>query len=427
MKQIYKIYLHLLPLYLKMIKNIVYSFGINFVNLLFPLLLVPFYIKTFGMDKYGVIALSLAIVNYVSIIIDYSWSQNSPILVANHKDSTNALSIYISKVTNCKFLLFLLAALVLTIVILFYKTIWDNLIIVISVYILLFSRSQNMHYAFIGLDKLKIYFLINTFCKVSTILVFYFFFNSKYQFIYTFFIIGFFDTLQFILANVYLFVFKKIAYSFTKIDDIIFELRSGFKLFLTSLTIGSLLNSSILILGLFCNSQAIGIYSIAEKIIMLCKNCVSVLFQGFYPKLCGIGIKNKTVLDRYLLSIFKIYFILFLIGSIILYFFSHQIILIFSSVHVKEISVYLIYLIPIPFLASLNIGSYYTLVLFNKKDILFKVYLFAFILNIFASFILCALYSIHGIIFSLILTELYITMSVNYFVLKNEELNYFKL
>jgi O-antigen/teichoic acid export membrane protein len=412
-----------------MIKSVFFSFGINFVNLLFPLLLIPFYIKTFGIDNYGIIAISLALINYIAVIVDYSWNQTSPIIVGDKKHNPLELSIYISKVTNSKFLLFLFSSIVLLVIVPFYSVIFSELILLLSLFLLLFSRSQNMHYVFIGLDKLKIYFIFNLLCKISTILVFFIFFKTKNQFIYTFFIIAFFDTLQFILSYLFLFVFEKITYKITPIKAILYELKNGFKLFLTNLTICSLLNSSILILGLFSTPQIIGIYSVAEKIIMLCKNCASVLFQGFYPKMCDIGTKNKIQLNNYLNQIFKIYLVLFSIGSAILYFFTDQIIQIFSSSssNIVEYRVFLVYLIPIPFLASLNITSYFTLILYDKKNILFRIYLIAFVLNIFASLTLCKFYDVYGIIISLILTELYLTISLNYNIVKDEKLNFFKI
>ena len=410
-----------------MIKNVLYSFGINFVNLLFPLLLIPFYIKTFGIENYGIIAISLALINYIAVIVDYSWNQTSPIVVGDKKHDSLELSIYVSKVTNSKFFLFVFSSIVLLAIVPFYNVIFSELILLLSLFLLLFSRSQNMHYVFIGLDKLKIYFIFNSFCKISTILVFFIFFKTKNQFIYTFFIIAFFDTLQFILSYLFLFAFEKITYKTTPIKDIIFELKNGFKLFLTNLTICSLLNSSILILGLFSTPQIIGIYSVAEKIIMLCKNCASVLFQGFYPKMCDIGTKNKVQLDKYLNQIFKIYFVLFSIGSAILYFFAEQIIQIFSISNIIESGVFLAYLIPIPLLASLNITPYFTLILYNKKNILFRIYLIAFVLNIFASLILCKFYDVYGIIISLILTELHLTISVNYSIIKDKKLNFLKI
>lgn len=415
------------PLFSKIvIKNIFYSFSINFINFLFPLILIPFYIHVFGITNYGLIAISFSLINYISVINDYSWSALGPIKIGKLNSDVNAISKYISTVINTKFLLTIPTFLLLFLMAHLYKDISSNSLFFLSLFAMLFSRTQNAHWIFIGLNKVKIYFIINSIFKISCLLTILFCVKSKDSFQILFFILGFFDCVIFITAYIYLFAKENFTYSLTSFQEIYEELQYGFKMFLTNLTICSILNSGTLILGAFFNSKIVGIYSVAEKVIMLGKHAIGVLFQGVFPKICTVGARSISELNKNLRQIFKYYILVFAAGTLFLIVFSEQIISVLSSSHILESSRYLILLSPIPFIASLNQSAYMSLLMHEKKNIYFTGYFLGLLINISLSFLLSYFFNVEGMIAALILTELFITLFLNYKVLRNKNLNFFR-
>ncbi|WPR72267.1 oligosaccharide flippase family protein [Flavobacterium sp. NG2] len=408
-----------------MVKNVFLSFGINFINFLFPVILIPYYINIFGITNYGLIAISLSLINYISVINDYSWSVLGPVQIGKLASDSNAISKYISTVINTKFILTIPSFILLFGFVHLYHDIKDNTILFLSLFAMLFSRTQNAHWIFIGLNKVSVYFIINTIFKVGAIATIFLFIKTKDSFKILFFILGLFDSLIFLVSYVYLYLKENYRYTYTSIHLIHCEIKNGFKMFLTNLTVCSILNSGTLILGLFFESKIIGMYSVAEKIIMLSKHCIGVLFQGVFPKVCKISISNVRELNKNLLLIFKSYFVIFSFGTLIMIIFSEQIISILSSVNISESSRYLILLSPIPLISALNQSAYITLVLHEKKNIYFFGYFIGLIINITLSFILSYFYEVEGIITTLIITELFITIFLNYYVYQDKNLNFF--
>ncbi|SFC55950.1 oligosaccharide flippase family protein [Flavobacterium phragmitis] len=407
-----------------MIKNILYSFSINFINFLFPLILIPFYIHVFGITNYGLIAISFSLINYISVINDYSWNALGPIKIGKLSSDFKAINNYISTVINTKLLLTIPTFLLLFVFAHLYNAISSNSIFFLSLFMMLFSRTQNAHWIFIGLNKVKIYFVINSIFKISCLLTILFFVKSKNSFQILFFILGFFDCLIFITAYIYLFIKEKFKYTATSLKDIYAELQSGFKMFLTNLTVCSILNSGTLILGVFYSSKIVGIYSVSEKVIMLGKHAIGVLFQGVFPKICTIGVASISELNKTLRQIFKYYILLFSAGTLFLIVFSEQIISVLSSSHILESSRYLILLSPIPLIASLNQSAYMSLLIHEKKNIYFSGYFFGLIINISFSFLLSYFFKVEGMITALIITELFITLFLNYNILRDKNLNF---
>lgn len=408
-----------------MFKNIFLSFGINFINFLFPVILIPYYIHVFGITNYGLIAISLALINYISVINDYSWNVLGPIRIGKLETDSTAISHYISTVINSKFLLTIPSFVLLFAFVHLYKDISNNTLLFLSLFVMLFSRTQNSHWIFIGLNKVNIYFIINTVFKISSILFILLFVKNKDSFQILFFILGVFDSLIFITSFIYLSVKENFKYSITPFKEIYSELQFGFKMFLTNLTVCSILNSGTLILGLFFESKIVGIYSVAEKVIMLGKHCIGVLFQGVFPKICKLGIAHLSELNENLRSIFKYYLLIFSLGTLILIAFSEKIISVLSSAYISESAHYLILLSPIPLIASLNQSAYMSLVLHEKKNIYFSGYFIGLVVNITLSFLLSFLFNVEGMIMALIITELFITLFLNYNVQRDKNLNFF--
>ncbi len=367
----------------------------------------------------------MSLINYISVINDYSWNILGPVYLGKLGIDTKAISNYISTVINTKLLLSVLSFFILFGFVHLYPEISNKPLLMASLFVMLFSRTQNTHWIFIGLNNVFTYFIINTIFKVSSFIAILLFVKDKNSFQILFFILGLFDSLIFISSYTYLFLRKKFKYNFSSFDAIRTELKFGFKMFLTNLTICSILNSGTLILGLFCNSKIIGIYSVSEKVIMLGKHCVGVLFQGVFPKICKLGVSNLTELNRNLRLIFKSYLVLFSIGTVILIAFAPQIIGVLSSSNILESSKYLMMFAPIPLIASLNQSAYMALVIHEKKNIYFSGYFLALIINIILSFVLSFLFEVKGMIVTLLITELFITLYLNYYVYKDKNLNFF--
>ena len=409
-----------------MIKSVFFSLGINFINLLFPLLLIPFFIKILGLGIYGIIVIVLAIINYVGIITDYSYAILGPIELNKLDKNSVLINIYISKVINTKFFLTLIASLFLLLSLYCYHIFENGFFCVFSIFLLFFSRSQNVFWIFIGLNKIYVYFYFYTFFKILSIFFMLFFVKTKQDLDLVFFILAVSDTLIIVFSYLFLVIKHDFKYCFTKINEVFCEFKIGFRQFLTFLSLSSLSNSSALILGVMVKPEVVGIYSVAEKIVMLIKNCTGVLFTALFPKVCSIGIYDLKKLNRFLNFLFKSYLQLFIAAAVFLFLFSDYIIPFFSKISTEEIKKYLICLLPIIIISAIGQPAYMSLIITEQKNKYSLIYLGALFFNLLASFILCFYFNVYGIIMSLFLTEIFITSFLNYLTLNKFETNFFK-
>ncbi|MBN1086315.1 oligosaccharide flippase family protein [Erwinia aphidicola] len=70
-----------------MFKNIAYLALVQVSNFVFPVITLPYLVRTLGVSDYGSIMLSLAIVQYFSLVVDYgfNYSATREIAIAKSK------------------------------------------------------------------------------------------------------------------------------------------------------------------------------------------------------------------------------------------------------------------------------------------------------------------------------------------------------
>jgi hypothetical protein len=80
-----------------------------------------------------------------------------------------------------------------------FKTIYFFVLIIVCIVVF---RSQNTHWIFIGLNKINVYFILNTIFKISAIVTLMLLL-PKFKTVALFFVLALFDSLQFIAALLY--------------------------------------------------------------------------------------------------------------------------------------------------------------------------------------------------------------------------------
>jgi len=413
----YELLLNSIAHYLiNMIKNISYSLGINFINVLYPLILIPFYLVTFGYYHYGLISIVLTSINLINVFNDYSFYVLSPLEITRLTHLGQSINIYISRVLNTKLLLFVISAIALCLFMMAYSYLRNLNFYSIAIFFYLFSRSQNTHWIFLGTQKLNFYLINNTVCKLCTFYFVYILIKGPQDFDLLFYILGFFELLQVLASYIYLGIYYNYRPVRVPFKDITQEIKKGFGMFLTNLSTCALINSSTLILGLFLNPSVVAIYSVAEKIIGLGRHSVGVLFQGVFPYISKQFYTGLSAFKKSLRLQFKGYIIVYGAGCLCLALFPQFFIGFFTRQYIDQSSHYLVYMSVLPLITALSQSAYIVAVLKNKKRVYASAYTLGLLINLILSFNLIPAFKIYGLIASLIITEVFITGYLNLMV-----------
>ncbi len=386
------------------------------VNFAVPLIIIPFIISKVGVSNFGQIAFSYAFVNYFNVIVDYGFNLSATQKIAvnqNNKDIINAIftTVYVSKLLFLVLSIILYSALIFIFPVLYHQKILHlcSFTIVVGQAIIplwLFQGMQDMKYlAFFNVLSKGIYFIAILLCI---------------KFPKDYYLVNCLQGISSIVAGLFslFFCYKKfgVRFIYTSRNEIVTEIRNGKMLFFSSVAVNIYVNSNAFILGVFATPAEVGLYSVAEKVYFALKQLNNVFSQVIFPQICTLALKSVSTLKFFLKKIFTPFIALMITASTVVFFSTN----IISRYFLKGvIDTHLILLIHI-FCAviivnALDIPAFQTLLAYNEKNKYGLILISGCVLNIISNIIMVNLLQSLGTVYSILITELFITIGLNYF------------
>lgn len=254
---------------------------LNALNLLLPLVSIPYLIDTVGAAKYGIYSIVYTIIQYVLLVGRYGFHYTSTKQISQNRESGH----YVSKI--------------------FYSTIIARLILtgIASIFcygfILLFSPSYvvlflfglgiafgdilNPVWLFQGMERMRYLTIVNSLTKVlfTAFIFIYIKSESDYEYIILLNSVGYIisGVFSYLLAiHIFHIRFQKIS-----VQDVCHQIKEGTAVFFSSAFVNVFNNSYILILSFFLNDSLIGVYSAIDKIIKAAKIVVDPISNALFP------------------------------------------------------------------------------------------------------------------------------------------------
>jgi PST family polysaccharide transporter len=201
------------------------------------------------------------------------------------------------------------------------------------------------------------------------------------------------------------------------------QLAEGWHIFLSNFSIHAYIYSNLFILGIFTNSTIVGYYSIAEKIIFAVRQLLSVFSQAIYPYICSLSLQAHSKIRAFFMSVYTPFALLIFIVSVLLYLFSEHVVLFLAGYPIDDVSHLIKMLCFVPFIVTLNIPAYQTLLAYNFKQSYSAVLVTGSVLNVALNIVLSYTFAAPGTAIAVIITELFITMGL-YVILETKHARY---
>ena len=176
-------------------------------NYILPLLVLPYLIRTIGLNYFGVLMFSQSIINYFIIIVDYGFNLSATREVSIHRNEKNKLIEIYTSVTGIKLILFAISSLFLSLLFMF-DEIRNYYYIYVSFYLMVLGQIFFPVWFFQGIEKMEFITLINVITKTfCMLLVFVLILDSNDFWIYPVLV-----SLGFILSGIYSIFILKIKF-----------------------------------------------------------------------------------------------------------------------------------------------------------------------------------------------------------------------
>ncbi len=392
----------------KITNFIVYAIGQS-INLISPLIVMPYLMNICKEDGLGKIGIAFSISLILCCIVDYSSYLNGTKDIVINKKNNSYINNIISNTYSYKIIIFGCISCLFLIGSLIFPNFYEKKLLLLSLPIVI-SQLINPNWFLQGLEKFKVIASLNVISKIIYIGCIFYFIKKQDDYIWANFYLG---TSGIIVYIFFLFFYKKeYKISFKKINFKrgIQTLRADFNICVSEFCLSIYQYFPILIVGYFTGASMAGLYRIIEQIFSVFRTFTFMFFNFSYPTVC-YDIEQNLKKGLKIWKLYHLANLFFITIGIIVILFSKNFILSYFHITTKDVSTFIEILkialiVPILLVISqalrqlmfaINLSRTYTHIIYLMCSL--SIVLLSFIVNY---------YGLKGAFISMITVELII-------------------
>lgn len=394
-----------------MIKNYIYQFIYQLMNIIFPILTLPYVSKVLGAENLGMYTYSFSIITYLVLISDLGIRNYGSRKIAYCRENKYELQKFFWELFLQKFYISILVFL-LSFIYFFYTN--KNEIFLIQVFYIIISF-LDISWLYQGLEDFKKIMLRNLILKLFLLVLIFLFIKEKNDLLkYTKLMIS-----VNLLGNLILWIKLPVFNIKLKFKNLkpFSHLKNSFIMFLPQVAITMYTTLDRIMLGSMCDKKYVTYYDISNKMIIISMVLITTAGNIFLPKISNLYSNNRYEEIRELIKKSINIFILIMFPLIfgILSIADDFIELLFGKTYIEVAFLMKVMSITIIFWTLNNItGSHILMPMGRENKITFSVFLGCFI-NLVLNYILIKKYNALGAVIATIITEGIVTIIQIYF------------
>jgi PST family polysaccharide transporter len=376
------------------------------ISYILPLIVLPYLIRVIGMEKFGLIAFAQSLVQYFMIITDYGFSLSatrSIALIGEHKQKVSAL---FSAVMTVKLIFAAASFLVLCAIIYFvprFKVDW-------LVYLLSFGTVIGSTlfpvWFFQGKEKMSYITVVNVISGIFYALGIFLFIGGPQDYLRVPLMSSLLSIISGILGLYIAFKKFRIEFILQKMTDLKREIKTGWDIFISILSVNTYTTSRVFAVGLLTNNVVTGYFSLAERIANTIQTFPMDSFtRAVYPRISHVFSKNKQRAVAIMYRIQDGITLGFVVSLPIAYFIAPWVVNLACGAAYKEVVLTLRILLAAVFFVGANNFKVQFLLVCGKQDLYAKIHVTAALIGLPLIFILIYQFSFLGAALATVLTE----------------------
>ena len=384
---------------INLITNFFSLLALKGVDFLIPLFILPYLVRTLGLDVFGLISYSLAFCMYFGAVIHYGYSITAVRDIARVRENIDHLSRSYSEFLIASLLLMIFSFCIFILIISLIPSMNDDWWLHLYTFYFVAMQSFFPSWFFQGVEKMKYIAIINLATKILFLISLITLVKNPEDYLLVPLLNGCSMMASTIISLLIIRTHFKVKYcqpSYLSIKNIIVNGRHSF----IALFAPTLYNStSMFLLGHVSSNRMVGIYASATKLIDAMTS-LAILFSTTFLPFLSRNIKKHLFFSKIMLYV----------GSVLTFFafvFSDQLILMLFSKEKLIVSWYFKLLTPMVLFifVRLTYGPNY-LMLINKESVYKKIMLTSCLIFFLIALYLVPKYEIYGAVFILNCTSL---------------------
>lgn len=390
-------------------KNIALLLLVQISNYVFPLVSLPYLMRTLGATEFGVIAISQAIIQYCIIFSDYGFNLSATRRLAIADDKLTFNRVFLSTFF-AKTLLVFFCGLVLLCIFPFIHGKQYNLIATAILFLSVIGNLLFPLYLFQAMESMAKIVWITIIAKFISLMSVFILVKSKDDVIGAAISLSSGLIISGIISVIYIWKKQVITYTRITIADIVESFTDGFPLFISNLAISFYTTFNVLFAGHHFTIETVGNYSAAEKLRMAAQSLFTPVQQVIFPRVNKVYSRHGSLKS----AVLKYGLIFITFGASITLFmllFGEYLSALYFGAKYSAAPELFLKMAPLFVIISLSIVlGQWGLIVIGKAKTLSKIYICGAIFHLVYLYPLVTYFSISGLVYSVILTELLICL-----------------
>lgn len=400
-----------------LVKNFTSLSLLQLANYIFPVITLPYLVRVLGPEKYGLINFAAAFSAYFVIITDYGFNLSATQEISVNRNDKEKVSEIFSSVLTIKIILFFLSSGIFFLIVNMFELFSNDAGLYSIMFIGVVGIVLFPLWVYQGVEKMKYILIINVAIRSVTIVSIFLLVKVENDYL----LLAVIYTITQVMTGItgLFFAIRKfdLRYLFPSKVQLLEQLKKGWNLFLSSIWINLYTTSNVFILGLFAPNSVVGYYSAADKVRIAFQGILSSMSQSVFPyvnKLLAESYQKFISFNRKLL---KISVMIGIIISSSLFLFAEPIVKIVLGNEYSPSVIVLRIIAWLPLIIFLsNVFGIQTMLPLNYQKRFSQILFLAALINLMISFSIVPSYFEIGTSVSMLVTEIFVTLSFFIFI-----------
>lgn len=400
----------------RLITNFLSLASVQGLNFILPLLTLPYLTTVLGPSKFGLISWAQAFIQYFIQFTDYGFNLVATKDVSLARDDKRRLSVIFSTVMLVRTVLLLVSLLVLLVVVYAIPKFQGDSLVYLLTFGMVIGNVLFPVWFFQGIEHMKIISILNVISKLVFTIGIFVFVKDPSQFLY----VPLLNSLGYIaigIVSLYLILFRyKVQLVKPSRDDIMYQLKEGWHIFVSNIVTSLYTTSNVFILGFFASNTIVGYYASAEKIVKAISSVIAPLVQTVYPFLSR-ALQDSRERTMWILNrIFILVTVIMGILSLVVGFGTETLVHFFSPKYEPTIPLLKILSVFPLILGWANVFGILTMINLDYKKELSRIYIVGSLLSIILMILLIPTFKEYGTAWNAVITEGFVTLLMMIFL-----------
>ena len=253
------------------------------VNMILPLITLPYLVRVLGVENFGLINFALSIIMYFNILVSFGFDLSATREISINRDNPERISEIFSSVMLIKSILFLISLGILIVLILTIDRITEYKLLYVITFGSVLGNVIFPKWFFQGMERMKYITYINVTAKIVFTVLIFILVKKNTDFIY----VPLLNVLGSVFGGVYSLwlVFKlfEVTWKLPSKNIILKQAKDSYHFFLSRIANSGSRYYATTIIGMFFGNTVVGYYSMVEKLFFAFMSLGGIVSQTIYP------------------------------------------------------------------------------------------------------------------------------------------------